>query len=95
MTAATGGMEIDSEQAQRFLWEHFDPGTTGVEPIGAGAWSRCFGFRAGGEALVARFGYHVDDFIKDQRAYVYAGSDLPIPEVRAIETGRASCRAGG
>jgi hygromycin-B 4-O-kinase len=80
-------MEIDDLQAQRFLAEHFDPSISGVERIGEGAWSRCFGFRRGDEELVARFGLHVDDFEADRRAYACATRDLPIPEV--IDIARA------
>ncbi len=82
-----GGLDISSEQAQDFLREHFHPDSFAVEEIGAGAWSRCFGFRCGDEELVVRFGQYMDDFQKDQRAYLYAASGLPIPEVKAI--GRA------
>lgn len=78
---------IDSSQAREFLTRSFDPAVVEVEPIGAGAWSRCFAFRRGAQRLVARFGRHVDDFQKDQRAYAYHSADLPIPEVLAI--GRA------
>jgi hygromycin-B 4-O-kinase len=36
---------------------------------------------------VIRFGNHVDDFEKDQRAYAYASPELPIPQV--LEIGQA------
>ena len=81
------GVNIDSRQAQAFLAEHFDPTSSDVEHIGEGAWSRCFGFRRSDEELAIRFGHHLDDFLKDQRAYAYATPDLPIPEVRKM--GRA------
>ena len=77
-------MEIDSNQAQTFLADHLGPACSEVVLIGAGAWSRCFGFRRGDEALVIRFGNYVDDFDKDQRAYRYATPDLPIPKVLEI-----------
>src|SRR5262245_55313961 len=76
--------EIDRMQVQAFLAGHFDPASSHVEPIGAGAWSRCFGFRCGDQELVIRFGRHVDDFRKDQRASAYRTPNLPIPEVLAI-----------
>jgi hypothetical protein len=66
-----GGLTIDSEQAENFLQEHFHPAVSDVEEIGAGAWSRCFGFRVGDEELVVRFGQYMDDFVKDRRAYAY------------------------
>jgi hygromycin-B 4-O-kinase len=78
------GVDIDSQQAQAFLARHFDPASSEVVRIGEGAWSRCFGFRRGDQELVIRFGHHVDDFRKDQLAYVHTTPDLPIPEVLAI-----------
>lgn len=81
------GVTIDETQAQLFLAEEFDPAVSEVEPIGEGAWSRCFGFRRGAEEWAIRFGHYVDDFLQDQRAYRYATPDLPIPQV--IEVGRA------
>ena len=82
-----GGLAIDAEQARDFLQEHFHPEAEAVEVIGAGAWSRCFAFRAGGEVLVVRFGYYLDDFQTDQRAFRYKQPVLPVPQVRAL--GRA------
>jgi len=82
-----GGLSIDSEQAEDFLRRHFHPDSSAVAEIGAGAWSRCFGFRAGGEKLVVRFGRYLDDFQKDQRASRYATPYLPIPQVLVL--GRA------
>ncbi|MCB0112931.1 MAG: phosphotransferase [Caldilineaceae bacterium] len=83
MTQAQG-VTVDESQAQGFLTAHFDPTVTGVEHIGDGAWSRCFGFRRGDDDLVVRFGNYLDDFEKDQRAAAYATLDLPIPQVLAI-----------
>jgi hygromycin-B 4-O-kinase len=77
-------MDIDSHQTQAFLVEHVDPSCSDVEPIGQGAWSRCFGFRCGDEELVIRFGRHVDDFLKDQHAYRHTTPELPIPRVRVL-----------
>lgn len=75
---------VDVEQAERFLTNHLQRQPEGVALIGEGAWSRCFGFRLGAEALVIRFGKHVDDFQKDQYAYTFAAPGLPIPQVLAI-----------
>jgi hygromycin-B 4-O-kinase len=77
-------MTIDCTQVQAFLTSHFDRASSHIERIGAGAWSQCFGFRRGAQALVIRFGQHVDDFRKDQRASSYRTPDLPIPLVLAI-----------
>jgi len=79
-----GGLAIDDKQAQRFLREHFHPEADAVEVIGAGAWSRAFGFRAGDKELVARFGLYLDDFVKDRRAYTYHTPGLPVPQMRAV-----------
>lgn len=78
------GKEISSQQAQAFLTDTLGLAATNVEQIGEGAWSRCFGFRQGDQALAIRFGRYVDDFQKDQFAYRYASPALPIPEVFAI-----------
>lgn len=79
-----GGLTIDSGRAENFLQEHFHPAVSDVEEIGAGAWSRCFGFRVGDEELVVRFGQYMDDFVKDRRAYIFHAPGLPVPEVRVI-----------
>src|SRR5690349_9687236 len=77
-------MRIDCTQVQAFLTSHFDRASSQVERIGAGAWSQCFGFRRADQELAIRFGQHVDDFRKDQRASSYRSPDLPIPAVLAI-----------
>jgi hypothetical protein len=64
-------MNLDRTQVQAFLASHFDRASSKVERIGAGAWSLCFGFRRGDQELAIRFGQHVDDFQKDQRASSY------------------------
>jgi hygromycin-B 4-O-kinase len=78
---------VDIRQAQMFLTSYLTHEPSDVALIGEGAWSRCFGFRVGEEALVIRFGNHVDDFQKDQFAYRYSAPDLPIPKV--IDIGEA------
>jgi hygromycin-B 4-O-kinase len=77
-------MTIDIQQAQGFLRNHFRDKATDVALIGAGAWSQCFGFRLGHDELAIRFGRHVDDFLKDQRAGAFAAPNLPIPRVSEI-----------
>ena len=81
MNDATG---IDIHQAQSFLVDQLHLAPMELAFIGAGAWSRCFGFRQGNAQLAIRFGNHVDDFEKDQVAYRYATPDLPIPQVYEI-----------
>lgn len=80
-------VQVNEVAALRFLREQLDPASEGVEAVGAGAWSRAFGFRRGEDQLVVRFGQHVDDFEKDRRAFAYRAPGLPVPEVVAI--GRA------
>ena len=78
---------VDILQAQAFLTHHLGTEPSGIVLLGEGAWSQCFGFVHDGQDLVIRFGKYVSDFQKDQLAYRYANSDLPIPEV--IEIGAA------
>lgn len=75
---------INLQQARSFLINelHYEPSDLAL--IGEGAWSRCFGFQQGTEALAIRFGNYVEDFQKDQSAYRYATPALPIPQVYAI-----------
>jgi hygromycin-B 4-O-kinase len=75
---------INIEQAGAFLVSHFDPASTDVALVGAGAWSQCFGFHRAGQELVVRFGKYVDDFQNDQRAHANATPGLPVPRVLAI-----------
>lgn len=78
---------VDVRQAWTFLTSHLRSEPSYVKLIGEGAWSRCYGFRLGEEALVIRFGKYLYDFQKDQCAYQYAAPDLPIPQV--LEIGEA------
>ena len=72
---------VTVEDARRFLVSLDLGDVDGVELLGEGHWSRCYGFRAADRDLVVRFGNHVEDFEKDRRAARHATSDLPIPEV--------------
>lgn len=75
---------IDADEARQVLQQHLRRSVGDVEFVGAGEWSRCFGFTVDGRDLVARFGPHVDDFEKDRRAGLLAGPALPVPEVLFI-----------
>jgi hygromycin-B 4-O-kinase len=77
---------VDIVQTQAFLTRHLGTEPSEIVLLGEGAWSRCFGFVSDGQDLVIRFGKYVSDFQKDQLAYWYANSDLPIPEVIEIGT---------
>ena len=70
---------ITIEQVQTFLQTHLLAPPQELALIGAGAWSRCFGYRVGGAEYAIRFGAYVEDFHKDQHATVYTSADLPIP----------------
>jgi len=78
--------EVDQARALRLLSDRFDD-VTKVEFVGAGQWSRCFGFEHGGRDLVVRFGPHRTDFEKDRTASLWRSADLPVPEV--VEIGAA------
>jgi len=75
---------VDSEQARAFLTRHLGTEPSEVAPLGAGAWSQCFGFVHDERELVIRFGKYVSDFEKDQLAHRYANPDLPVPELLEI-----------
>jgi hygromycin-B 4-O-kinase len=70
-----------SDHAREFLRAHLGQDVGPVELVGEGWWSRCFGFRYRDRDLVIRFGRHVDDFRKDQRASAFTSAALPVPEV--------------
>ena len=59
---------LDAAAVTAALRQRFDPRVRDVALIGAGAWSRCFGFARGDEALVVRVGRHGDDFARDAHA---------------------------
>jgi len=66
---------------ERLLVEELGLEVAGVEKIGAGAWSECFGFEVDGSRRVIRLGRHVEDFEKDLLASEFSGPDLPVPAV--------------
>lgn len=78
---------VDEAGARSFLDAHVQGVVTGVELVGEGEWSRCFGFRSGDRDLVIRFGHHVEDFEKDRLAASYSSPALPVPPV--LEVGSA------
>lgn len=75
---------ITLAQAHAFLQAHLNAPPEALTLIGAGAWSRCFGYRVGDAEYAIRFGAHVEDFRKDQRAAAYASAALPIPKILEI-----------
>jgi hygromycin-B 4-O-kinase len=60
---------------------------TDLEPVGYGAWSSAYFFRAEGRDYVIRFSPYDEDFKKDAFAANFASDQLPIP--RITEMGEA------
>lgn len=77
-------IDIDETAVQTFLLHYYNGAVQDVTLVGAGAWSRCFGFTHNNTPLVIRFGKYIDDFENDAQAFGYASPALPIPEVRDI-----------
>jgi hygromycin-B 4-O-kinase len=78
---------VDRHAAARFLAERYGPGAGNVAELGGGDWSRAFSFRLDHRDLVARFGRHLEDFQRDQKAMAFARPKLPVPTV--LEVGEA------
>jgi hygromycin-B 4-O-kinase len=83
----TKDQPVDRQAAARFLAERYGPSAERVAELGGGDWSRAFSFRLDARDLVARFGRHLEDFIKDQKAMAFARPELPVPAV--LEVGEA------
>ncbi len=77
--------DVQLAEARNFLTRRFGIDGKGVELVGEGAWSRCFGFTHNGAELVVRFGRHVEDFERDRLAARFASANLPIPQVIEID----------
>ncbi len=76
---------VDRHAAARFLAQRYGQSTAeSVAELGGGDWSRAFSFRFDNRDLVVRFGRHIEDFTKDQKAMAFARSDLPVPTVLAV-----------
>ena len=58
-----------------------------LEQLAGGFWSSAFAYRSAGRDLVVRFGTDRAGYDADRAAMIYAGPDLPVPEV--IEIGYA------
>jgi len=77
-------------EAAAFLTQRFGD-VREIVRLQGGEWSTAFGFSAGGQDLVARFGQHAEDYAKDRSASAWSRPDLPIP--RVIELGDAFGRS--
>lgn len=75
---------VSPDEAQAFLDRYHGSPVEGLERLSGGSWSAAFGYRAGDDDLVARFGRNRDWFETDQRMHRFASSDLPVPRVRDI-----------
>lgn len=75
---------VSLDEAQSFLDRYHGVTVEGLERMSGGAWSAGFGYRAGGDELVARFGRDRGWFETDQHMHRFASVDLPIPRVRDI-----------
>lgn len=78
---------MDLEQATSYLSDRFE-NVCDVAPVLAGAWSTPYFFTAdidgAATGLVARFGPHVDDFVKDVLASGWSAPALPTPRAHAL-----------
>ncbi len=80
-------MPITDAEACRFVAGHYGRRAADIRLLGAGEWSRAYGFVLDGCDAVIRFGDHVEDFRKDQVMAAYSCAALPVPPV--IEIGAA------
>lgn len=78
---------VSIDQAAAFLRHRYDGRAEDFEVLGGGDWSRAFGFWVDGRALVARFGQHRDDYLRDSEAMAFSSPDLPVPRVLEIGDG--------
>jgi hygromycin-B 4-O-kinase len=78
---------VDRHAADRFLAERYGLRAGSVAELGGGDWSRAFSFRLDNRDLVVRFGRHLEDFTKDQKAMAFTRPELPVPMV--LEVGEA------
>jgi hygromycin-B 4-O-kinase len=80
-------MPMTDAEACRFVAGHYGRRAADIRLLGAGEWSRAYGFVLDGRDAVIRFGDHVEDFRKDQVMAAHSSAALPVPPV--IEIGAA------
>jgi hygromycin-B 4-O-kinase len=78
-------MSLTDAEAGRFVAGHYGRRAAEFRLLGAGEWSRAYGFVLDGRDVVIRFGDHVEDFDKDRVMAANSSAALPIPAV--IEVG--------
>jgi aminoglycoside phosphotransferase (APT) family kinase protein len=81
--------ELTREQVAAFLSARHGPDVGPLERLSGGGWSSAWGYRAGGEDLVARFGPDRSWYEADRAAMAFNGPGLPVPEVREVGDGPA------
>lgn len=77
-------MPVTDVEASRFVVDHYGRRAADVHLLGAGEWSRAYGFVLDGRPAVIRFGDHVEDFRKDQVMAARSSAALPIPAIIEI-----------
>jgi hygromycin-B 4-O-kinase len=75
---------VSESQAQLFVSQHYGDRASRIAPVGAGEWSRAFGFSLDGNDVVIRFGAYGEDFLKDRLMGRHSSPDLPVPAVLEI-----------
>jgi aminoglycoside phosphotransferase (APT) family kinase protein len=75
---------VSLDEAQSFLDRHHGFAVDGLEQLSGGSWSAAFGYRAGDDDLVIRFGRARDWCETDQHMHKFASADLPVPRVRKV-----------
>lgn len=75
---------VSLDEARSFLERYHGFAVDDIEEMSGGAWSSAFGYRAGDDELVARFGRERSWYEYDRRMHAFASEDLPIPRVRDV-----------
>lgn len=72
------------EEVAAFLTRHSGGTPSDLVPLPGGKWSAAWGYRAGGEELVVRFGRERSWYEADRMAMAFGGPELPVPRVREV-----------
>ena len=91
MNGVVSAGQVSREEVAAFL-DRQQGSPEGLVALTGGAWSSAWGYRAGGDELVVRFGREVSWYEADKMAMAFGGPDLPVPQVREVRT-TASGRA--
>ena len=77
-------MRVIDAEARCFVADRYGRRAADFHLLGAGEWSRAYGFVLDGRSAVIRFGDHVEDFRKDQVMAARSSAALPIPAIIEI-----------